>query len=286
MDPYQETSLVALERLELAADVLEPRGFVDWEMSPWISEHLTGLILPLQVGGHRLLVSWDGIVAVRQFHDGQVRMQGRTGAMGSVISANRTGARSTVRGFHGDRTVDYTVDEEVDEIRVEGDTGRFRSCYLIQFRSDEVVLAGDHGEFDSNYSARFHPGEVHLAGLRGGERVDCRIFQDGNSLHLEGAYQGSQSNLVLQLGDAEWNLQGFLRGEPVHLVVRLAQHALEFTGSVPVHGIVHFALQGTEDGFWVRGKIDNHHLNYRLICSSAESPARTPPLASGDAAPA
>jgi len=190
VDPSPETSLVALQSLNLASDILEPRGFVDWEASPWISEHLTGLVLPIQVGPHRLLVSWGGTVAVRLFEDGQVRTRGRTGLMGSVLCATRTGACTTIRGFHGDRTVDYTVTEGLDELRLEGDTGRFRSKYLVRFRADEVALAGDHGEFDSNYAARFQPGEVHLKGLRAGELVDCRVFRDGDSLYLEGVYQG------------------------------------------------------------------------------------------------
>ncbi len=269
MDPNPETSLVALPSLELASDVLEPRGFVDWESSPWISEHLTGLVLPLQVGQHRLLAGWDGSVAVRLFHDGQVRTRGRTGLMGSVLCASRTGDCTTIRGFHGDRTVDYTVREGPEELRLEGDTGRFRSNYVVRFRAGELALAGDHGEFDSNYVARFHPGEVRLEGLRAGELVDCRFFRDGDGLRLDGVYQGGRCDLNLRLGGTEWELQGLLLGEPLHLAVRLVQHALEFRGSLPVHGAVHYVIHGTADGFWVRGKVGDHPLDYRLVCGPA-----------------
>lgn len=251
--------------LELAADLLEPRGFMDWQMSPWLSEKLQGVILPLQVEDQRLLVTWDGLATVRLFRDGSVRLQGRTGAFGSVLSTVREGSRTTVRGFHDDRTLDYTVDEHRDEIRVEGDTGRFRSRYLVKVDQAEVVLAGDHGEFDSNFAARFEPGLVHMEGTRSGERVDCRVTREANRLRLEGLYQGSHADLALDMAPGEWVLSGFLQGETVRLAIREGADGLEFTGTIPPQGVVHFTLSRTEDGFWIRGKANNFHLNYRLI---------------------
>ena len=268
LDLPEESPQVGIERLELAPGFLEPRGLVDWETGLWISEHPKGLVLPLQVGRHRLLVSWDGLAMVRLDRPGQVRLQGRTGRMGSVLTVQRTGTDTTIRGFHGDSTVDYLVQEVDGEIRVEGDTGRFRSCYVLQFSPDEVAVAGDHGEFDSHYAIRFQPGKAHLAGSRMGERVDCTLLEEGDRVSLTGAYQGFHADLALKRGPSEWTLQGFHLSEPVHLVIRLVQGGLEFSGNLPPQqGSVNFTIQATEEGFLVQGKSLGYHLNYRLLVS-------------------
>lgn len=268
----QPTPLPPPARLELAADLLEPRGLVDWLMSPWMSERLKGILLPLQIGDLRVLMSWDGSGTVRLFQDGTIRLQGRTGAFGSVLATTRTGDRTTVRGFQDDQTVDYLVEEDGDEIRVEGDTGRFRSRYTIKFAGTEVSLAGDHGEFDSNYTARCTGDVVFVEGIRGGERVDCRVAREGGGLKIEGAFLGSHSELLLERADTEWHLTGFVFGERANLAIRLEEDGIEFAGSVPPQGLVNFRILLTDEGLWVRGKANNYHLNYRLL-TQASGPA-------------
>lgn len=260
-------------RLELASDLLEPRGFADWLMSPWMSEKLKGILLPLQIGDLRVLMSWDGSSTIRLTQDGTFRLQGRTGAFGSVLATTRTGNITTVRGFQDDQTVDYTIEEDGDEIRVEGDTGRFRSRYTIRFSGNEVSLAGDHGEFDSNFTARCAGDVVFAEGVRGGERIECRFAREDGTLKIEGAFLGSHSELTLKMSDTEWHLSGFVFGETANLTIRLVEDGIDFVGSVPPGGLVNFKVLLTEDGLWVRGKANNYHLNYRLMTqASAQAP--------------
>lgn len=269
----QPTLLPPPARLELAPDLLEPRGFVDWQMSPWMSERLKGLLLPLQVDDLRVLMSWDGSGTVRLFRDGAVRLQGRTGAFGSVLTTTRTGGTTTVRGFQDDQTVDYTIDEEGDEIRVEGDTGRFRSRYTIKFSGADVSLVGDHGQFDSNYTARCSGDVVMAEGVRGGERIECRFAREGTALRIQGAYLGSHSELALEMAEPEWLLGGMVYGEKIQLAIRLVDDGIEFAGSVPPGGLVNFRLHRTDEGLWVRGKANNYHLNYRIVTQGAHDEA-------------
>lgn len=271
--PAQPTLLPPPARLELAPDLLEPRGFVDWQMSPWLSERLRGILLPLQVEDLRVLISWDGSGTVRLFRDGVVRIQGRTGAFGSVLTTTRTGATTTVRGFQDDQTVDYLIEEDGDEIRVEGDTGRFRSRYTIRVAGSEVSLVGDHGEFDSNYTARCSGDVVMAEGIRGGERVECRFAREGNVLRIQGAYLGSHSELALEMAEREWLLSGMVYGERIQLALRLVDDGIEFVGSVPPGGLVNFKLHRTEEGLWVRGKANHYHLNYRIVTQGAHAEA-------------
>lgn len=268
-------------RLALAPDLLEPRGFADWMMSPWLSEKLRALVLPLQVEDLRVLLAWDGSATVRLFQDGAVRLQGRTSAFGSVLTTTRSGSRTTIRGFQDDQTVDYTVDEVDDEIRVEGDTGRFRSRYILKFSGPEVSLSGDHGEFDSNYTARCEGDMVHVEGIRSGERIDCRVVREGHSLMIDGAVLGTHSELSLTMSDKEWNLVGFALGEKLSLALRLVEDGIEVSGALPPQGLANYKLVRTGEGLWVRGKVNNYHVNYRLLTNPVEHPAH----ATGEGAP-
>lgn len=267
---FQSQSQVPLqsppERLEAPADFLRPAGLVDWLMSPWLSERTRCLILPLQMDGHRLLLCWDGLATVRLPGDGSFRLQGRTGAFGSVLAVNRSGPVTTIKGFLDDQTVEYTVDEgEPGEWRVEGDTGRFRSRYVVKAQEGEVFLAGDHGQFDSNFTARFPAeGAIHLEGVRDGEKIDLRLQQDGTSLAFEGAFLGAHSEFVLSMEEREWAVGGHVAGDRVTLGLKLAEDGVEIAGHVP-KAFVNFKLFRTEEGYWVRGKAGNYHLNYRLI---------------------
>lgn len=269
-NPNPSPLLAPPTRLALAPDLLEPRGLADWLMCPWMSEKLQGLILPLDLEGLRVLMAWDGIATLRLREDGALRLAGRTGAFGSLLTTTRAGGTTTLQGFRDDQTVDYAVVEEGNEIRVEGDTGRFRSLYTIRFSEAEAFLAGDHGQYNSHYTARCFGNLATLEGVRGGERIELRIEREGSSLRLSGFLQGSEANLALTcMSDRDWLLSGFLFGETANLAIRLVEDGVHFVGAVPGVGSANYKLFRTGEGLLVRGKTDSHHLNYRLITHPA-----------------
>lgn len=261
------------EQLTAGDDYLQPRGLADWLMCPWMSEKLRCLILPLRFGEERLLLAWDGCATVHLPGEGSISLKGRTGEFGSMLGTSRRGMQTVIKGFLDDQTVDYTVDEsEEGVIRIDGDTGKYRSRYVVGFRENEAFCSGDHGEFDSNFTARFlDDGSVKVEGSRNGEPIDLEIYREGSTVRMLGAFLGSHTDFSLAMLPTEWQLQGLAYGDQVKLGLKLESDGIAVSGVLP-RNYVNFKILRTAEGYWFKGKTGNFHLNYRLTVKHERPP--------------